>query len=121
MQDGISGTGTTEFEVGGDHQDQLFMVLSHPHRRFTLQYLHTVDTPLSVDELSAELAAWEDQRTDGTESRAERATIKVSLMHNHVPKMVDAEVVDYDATWQTMTLADGADEVHPHLQALTTE
>lgn len=121
MADKFSKTNTVGFEVGGDQQDELFRVLSHPRRRFTLQYLQTVETPLTVAELTAELGAWENHRTGASQSRDERGTIEVSLVHNHLPKMDHAGVVKYDATRQTVTLADGTDEVDAHLQAMTPD
>lgn len=119
MADKFSKTNTDGFKVGGDQQDELFNVLSHPRRRFTLQYLRTVETSLPVSELTTELGAWEDRRTGRSQSRDEQDTIEVSLVHNHLPKMDHAGVVEYDATRQRVTLADGTDEVDAHLQAMT--
>ena len=121
MIDGTAGTKGLGFEVGGDHQDELFRVLAHPRRRFTLQYLQTVETPLTIDELTTELGAWEDHRTGTDQSRDDRTGIRISLVHSHLPKMADAGVVTYDATRQTVMLADGADEVYTHLQAMTRD
>lgn len=121
MTDGTAETRGLGFEVGGDHQDELFRVLAHPRRRFTLQYLQTVETPLPVDELTTELVAWEDQRTGSDQSRDDRTGIKISLVHSHLPKMADAGVVTYDATRQTVMLADGADKVDAHLQAMNRD
>ena len=108
-------------EAEDGHQDELFKVLSHSRRRFMLRYLQPVETPLSVDELTTELVAWEDQRTGADQSRDERVSIKISLLHNHLPKMADAGIIKYDATRQTVTLADGDNEVHAHLQAMTSD
>lgn len=119
MTNRASEASTLGFEVGSDHQDELFKVLSHPRRRFTLQYLQIVETPLPVDELTTELGLWEDQRTGVDESRGERLATKISLIHNHLPRMADAGVISYDTTRQTVMLADGADEVDAHLQAMT--
>lgn len=121
MTDGTAEAKGLGFEVGGDHQDELFRVLAHPRRRFILQYLQTVETPLPVDELATALVAWEDQRTGADQPRDERTGIEISLVHSHLPKMADAGVVTYDATRQTVMLADGADEVDAHLRAMTRD
>lgn len=121
MTDGTAETKGLGFEVGGDHQDELFEVLAHARRRFTIQYLQTVETPLTVDELTTELVAWEDRRTEGDQSRDDRTGIRISLVHSHLPKMADAGVVTYEATRQTVMFTDGADKVDTHLQAMTRD
>lgn len=108
-----------EFEVGGDQQDALFSVLSDSRRRFTLQYLRTVDPPLPVSELTTELTAWEGHRPEASPSGGTENSIEISLVHNHLPKMAEAGIIDYDPTWQTVALADRTDEIRTHLQAMT--
>lgn len=101
-------------------QDELFEVLYHPRRRFTLQYLQIVETPISVGELTTELVAWAAEQPAADHSGADGDTIEVELVHCHLPKMADAGVVRYDATRKTVALADRTDEVWAHLQAMTT-
>ncbi|UPW00327.1 hypothetical protein M0R88_17685 [Halorussus gelatinilyticus] len=121
MTNNASETSKLGFEVGGDRQDELFSVLSHPYRRFTLQHLRSVDTPLSVAELTTELVAWEERQSEIGRAGDGQTTVGVSLVHNHLPKMADANVVEYDATRQTVTLVNDTDEVHTHLRAMTSD
>ncbi|UPV74296.1 hypothetical protein M0R89_17385 [Halorussus limi] len=121
MENEASETNGLGFEVGGDRQDELFSVLSHPYRRFVLQHLQTADSPIPVAELTTELVAWERSQSEIGRSGDERTRVGVSLVHNHLPKMADARVVEYDATRQTVTLVDDTDEVHTHLQAMASD
>lgn len=110
------------FAVGGVHQDELFDALAHSHRRFTLGYLRTGEPPLSVRELTTELATWEGQRpVDDRSGGSDRDAIGISLVHNHLPKMVEAGLVTHDAMAKTVALADRADEGRAYLRAMGTD
>ena len=114
------GTDLSDFDVGGDQQDKLFDVLSNPHRRATLHLLQTAEMPVSVEELTTELVAWDAQRPVSDRSGAERNSIKISLVHNHLPKMAEARLIRYDDTRQTVILAGQTDEVQAHLQTMAS-
>ena len=105
--------------MGDDRQDELFDVLSHSRRRFTLQHLQTAETPLPVGELARELQSWENDQTVSPGGGTGQDTIEISLLHSHLPKMAEAGLVSYDATQQMVTLGDRTDEVRSHLQTTT--
>lgn len=119
MTNELSERDPSEFDVGDDRRDQLFDVLSHPYRRFVLDNLLSVEMPVPVRELSADLAEWETSASD--RSGEKRSTIEISLVHNHLPKMAEAEFIEYDAERQTVVLANRSDEVRPHLHAMRTD
>ncbi|WP_336364749.1 DUF7344 domain-containing protein [Halalkalicoccus salilacus] len=109
----------SEFDVGGDQQDELFDILSHSHRRFVLQYLQTADTPLPVNDLAAELVAWKNQLFSADQLvEGNAALVEISLVHSHLPKMAETGFIRYDRTRQTVTLGDRTEEVRAHLQAM---
>lgn len=110
MSDRVSGTSPTKFDVGGDERDDLFDMLSHSRRRFTLQHLKSAETPLLVEELVTKIMANENHRPMTPDSGADREAIEVSLRHAHLPKMADGGFVRYDVSDQMVTLADRADE-----------
>lgn len=118
MTDQLSETAPSEFAVGDDQQDELFDVLSHSRRRFTLQHLQTAETPLPVGELARELQSWESKQTVSAGGGTEQDTIEISLLHQHLPKMDEAGFVNYDDTWQMVALGDRTDEARSHLQAM---
>ena len=109
------------FEVDDDRQDELFEVLSHSVRRFTLRYLRAATTPVSLDELTTELVA---RRTDGNapgSSDVSPASVQVSLVHNHLPKMAELGFVDYDGGNEEVTAGNRTADVAYHLQQFPTE
>ena len=116
----FSGTNLSEFDAGGDGQDDLFNTLSHPRRRFMFHLLQTAETPVGVEELTTELVAWEAQRSTPNRSNGSRDAIETSLVHNHLPMMDQAGLVMYDVTGQTVALGNRADEVRAHLQTMAS-
>ncbi|NHN47091.1 hypothetical protein G9464_05695 [Halostella sp. JP-L12] len=111
----------TEFDTGGNRQDELFDVLSHQRRRFLLHALQTAETPVQIEELTTELVVWETQQPVPNRSGDDRTAIEVSLVHNHLPKMAQAGLIRYDETEQTVMLADRTDEVKAHLQTMASD
>ena len=116
----FSRASVSKFDVGGDRQDELFDVLSNSRRRFMLASLQSTEMPISVEELTTELNAWEVQQAVPGRSGADRNGIKISLMHVHLPKMAGAGLIRYDDTRQTISRADRTDEVRAHLQSLAS-
>ena len=114
-------TNLSEFDVGGDRQDELFDVLSNRRRRLMLRSLETAEKPVSVGELAMELVAWESGQPVLDRSGDEREAIEISLVHNHLPKMAEAGFVKYDDAQQGVTLAGRTDELQIHLQTRTSD
>lgn len=121
MTNRLSETDLTGFDTGGDGRDELFDVLSHPHRRFILHALQTTNVAVPVDELTTELVAWEARRPVADRSGDGRDGIRISLLHSHLPKMARAGLIRYDETQQTVTLADRTDEVRAHLHPMADD
>lgn len=97
-------------------QDQIFDLLSNRRRRYVLNFLLRVDRPVSIQELSKELATWEfdvdqDELTDQQEKR-----IYVALYQTHIPKLEDAGVIDYDSDAGLVELTDDATRLQPYVE-----
>lgn len=58
-----------------------------PRRLRVLSVLDAVDHPVSVGELATRVARLED---------VDRDTVRLSLVHNHLPKLADNGVVEYE-------------------------
>ena len=121
MERDLSEANSSEFDVGGDREDEIFDVLSNSRRRFVLASLEGVEIPVSVEELTREVVAWEAQRSVPGRSDADRNAIEISLMHNHLPKMAEAGLIRYDDTRRTVALVNQNDEVRAHLQPLASD
>lgn len=80
----------------GDYQgvsiDDLIGAIQHPVRRAVLARVNDSEGPLTVDSLGSDIAAGEGP--PGT-ADAERDVL-VSLAHVHLPKLDEADLVDYD-------------------------
>lgn len=74
--------------------DDRLELLSDPHRRCVLEQLERTADPIDVDELAKRVAA----RVDGG-----RRETRLVLHHNHLPKLDDYGVVDYDRTAGTVS------------------
>lgn len=103
---------TTHSELS---QDAVFDLLSNPRRRFVINYLLREGGPVTIQQLSRELAAWEfdvdpDDLTDQQEKR-----IYVALYQTHVPKLEEAGVLEYDAEASLVEITDTATQLQSYI------
>ncbi|WP_255167583.1 DUF7344 domain-containing protein [Natrononativus amylolyticus] len=78
-----------------DGIDDLLALLSHRRRRRVLYYLS--DRELAdVGEVAAAVAAREADLEAERVSDEARTAVAIDLSHNHLPKLADRGVVDYD-------------------------
>ena len=107
---------SSEASLGGDSgRDPLtdipaecYDVLRHPRRLRILEILGSHRTRLSLTELTTEIVESEGVSAANGKARHE---VRVSLVHNHLPRLADYDIVDWDAE----TGAELVDEppVHP--------
>lgn len=83
----VSAVTVDESRVDENRVDELLRVLSRARRRVVLRSLLTRGGETTLDELVADLA----ESADRSESRA-----RIALQHNHLPKLEEADVVEYD-------------------------
>ena len=97
-------------------KDEALDLVSRPRRRnIVYALLEADDEALSRDELVNILAAGRREETpDDVEDRV-LLTIAESLEHNHIPKLDESDVVDYDREADYVELADAASDVLPLL------
>lgn len=110
--------------------DRIFDLLASRRRRYVVYQLNEAETAVvTLDELADQLVEWE-RDWDGRDDR-ERATyrdrVRVTLHHNHLPRLADAGLIDYDArsqtvrNWEEPSLkqwATNSQEELPHLRAV---
>lgn len=85
-------------------------LIANDRRRLALHYLTRSVGSAPVSDLADQLALWEGEHT---RDRYER--ICTSLVHTHVPKLVDAGVARYDPDRETVELLEAADRLAPYL------
>ncbi|MFC5970109.1 hypothetical protein ACFPYI_02080 [Halomarina salina] len=97
--------------------DEALDLMSRPRRRNVVYaLLEADDETLTRDELVNILAAGRREKApDDVEDRVLR-TIAESLDHNHLPKLDEVDVVDYDRESNHVELGSAAEDVAPLLR-----
>ncbi|MFD1562576.1 hypothetical protein ACFR99_03250 [Haloarchaeobius amylolyticus] len=96
--------------------DTALEILSNRRRRCVLQCLLPYDNPLALADLADEVAALENGTGTTDVSKADAKDIYVSLYHVDIPKLADADIVEYDQGQNTVTLTQNAVELRPLLE-----
>jgi hypothetical protein len=76
--------------------EEIFQLLSNRRRRYALHYLDQVDDPVSIRDLSEQIAAWEYEIDRADVTPTIRKRIYTALHQGHLPKMDRLGVIDYD-------------------------
>lgn len=97
-------------------RDQIFDILSNQRRRYILLYLSRQDTGATVQELSEQIAMWENDVTAEELSDKQRKRVYVSLYQTHIPKLDESGIIDYDEETGDITLTTQARSVQAYLQ-----
>lgn len=92
-------------------QDVAFDLLSNARRRFVLRQLQEGPDPIELGDLAGELAAKENDVSVGELSAQQRKRTYVSLYQTHIPKMVEAGVIEYDRDAGVVSSTDHVDEL----------
>ncbi|MFB6076974.1 MAG: hypothetical protein ABEK12_02495 [Candidatus Nanohaloarchaea archaeon] len=71
--------------------DTLFTALKEPRRRHTLRYLRDVKDPASVSDIAGTVT---DIESDGPAFH--RKSVHTTLQQNHIPRLDEAGIVDFD-------------------------
>jgi len=70
---------------------------------------------MSVSELITEVVSREADVIGGVAPDDARDSVEIALLHAHLPKMEDAELVSYDRSDEMVTLTGQDDELRIHL------
>lgn len=105
----------------GDDQEEVlpkdvrFDILKNRRRRLVLQYLIENDNPVSLGTLSEYVAAVENDKSRSALNSRERKRAYVGLYQCHLPRMHDADVVDFDQDRGRVELGEHAEDIAVHL------
>lgn len=81
-------------------------ILADGRRRHTINILREAETPLSLADVTMAIAKREGTETADEDKMTFADRIRLSLYHHHVPKMEDADVVEFNDARRTVELAE---------------
>lgn len=76
--------------------DLVFDLLSKERRRYALYYLEQQDGPVSVEEVTEQVAEWETNGATVSIPEEKFGQIEVGLLHNDLPKASEAKYIEYN-------------------------
>lgn len=96
--------------------DTIFDLLSHQRRRIGLDYLRETAEPVSVSSLANRIAEKELEQEQSHVPMEYQKRVLGSLHHVHLPKMTEADVIEWDTATKVVTPTEQAASLYPHLQ-----
>lgn len=103
----VPSTGRTD----GRSRDGTLSVLANERRRTVLTCMRNETDPVSLSELAERVAAAERDAPPPRVAKDRVERTKISLHHSHLPKLAEADAVEYDTVDRTVELDDGALEL----------
>jgi DNA-binding transcriptional ArsR family regulator len=95
--------------------DQVFEILKNSRRRETLRYLHE-HGKATLSDVAEHIGAIENDTTVQAISSTQRKRVYVGLYQCHLPKMDDANVVNFNKDRGTIELGPTASQLDPYLE-----
>ena len=108
---------------GGDPvpRAEIFDLLSSRRRRHALHFLSQQDRPVSLKDLSRQLAAWEQAVRPEDVTYDQRKPVYTALRQFHLPRMDEAGVVDFDPDRCRVRLTEEARALQVHLEVVPAD
>lgn len=110
----------SESSTDGISRDSAYDLLSNSRRRYVISILRERNEPMRLNDLSRELAAWENDVEPDALTNPQVKRVYVSLYQTHIPKLAEAGVVSYDQESGMVELEDTAHELDTYIPEHTT-
>lgn len=94
-------------------EDQFYQALASTQRR-RLLYCLVENGENTVGDLASVLSGWEVTATGTMYTQSDRSAIVLQLLHNHLPRLDDADLIAYDADAKTVQL----EPLHPRVREI---
>lgn len=78
--------------------DEMLQLLSNSRRRFVLAYMDEFEEPYELRSITNALTCFDQGKMPQELRSSEKKKYRVSLYQHHIPKLDNAEVVEYDRT-----------------------
>ncbi|USZ68094.1 hypothetical protein NGM10_15350 [Halorussus salilacus] len=102
-------------------QDEVFEVLKSPRRRYALYYLRREGGETELSDLTEQVAAWENETTTAALTTEQRKRVYISLYQTHLPKLDEADIVEYDRDAGVVRLGERAGDLNIYLGEVSRE
>jgi hypothetical protein len=97
-------------------KDVIFGLLSNRRRRGILKYLATNGPETTLNALAEDIAAGENDTEIELLTSQQRKRVYVALYQVHLPKMDDADVIDFESTRGTVEIRPNAAQLYRYLE-----
>lgn len=105
-------------DSSGEKYNSLFRALADERRRRALSYVLDADSSVTIDELATGLAEWESEMTVLGEFDGDIGELRAVLQHIHLPKLAEADLIEYDTSAGTIETAKYAEDASAQLEAM---
>lgn len=96
--------------------DDLFDAMANRRTRYTLSHLESIPVDVvELDDLVDAVVAWEVEAGLAVDSEEHRRCVAIALHHNHLPKLAESAVIDYDPRSKTVRYW-GDDRISAYLE-----
>lgn len=95
----------------------VFDAIANRERRLLLRYLHECEFMVLRADAAEQVAAWERDADREAVGADERKRVEVRLQHDHLPRLRDADIVDYDERSGMVALTDAGESVAERVAA----
>lgn len=119
--EGDDGESSTEEEQAQLPKDVQFDILKNRRRRLVLQYLFENENPVSIGTLSEHVAGIENGKEPHALDSQERKRAYVGLYQCHLPRMDDADVIDFNKSRGQIELGAHAEALKQHIEPPTED
>lgn len=96
-------------------KDQIFHLLQNERRRLALTYLQGVDEEVKMRDVAEQVAAWEHDTTVEALDSDQRQRVYIPLYQNHLPKLDEEGVIEYDQSRGVVRRTPVAAQLEPYL------
>lgn len=106
----LKAAGVTQSKTTSLNGEAARMIVAHPYRRFLVVELEPGET-VSVTEAVHEVASRDPNvsSADAALDESVRRRITIDLVHNHLPRLDEHDIVEYDSAGNEVALATGFD------------
>lgn len=95
--------------------DVIFDLLSNERRRMVMRYLLVGSGTSTLGELAEYIASIENDTPESALTSSQRKRVYIALYQCHLPKMDDANVIDFDGNRKTVELGATIEQLTPYL------